>query len=78
MELLLIIEKVLVFVGGIYKMENENPKEKFLNLLLNIVFNFEKETGVEINNICFNRADTTQTGDLCLKSLITEIQMEMK
>jgi len=56
----------------------KNPKEKFLNLLSNIVQNFEEETGCEINNIHFERISTAEKGDFLHKTIITDTDLEIK
>lgn len=56
----------------------KNPKEKFLNLLLNIVSNFEEETGTDIHNIHFKRVIDKEIGEFYSPSLITDIEMEIK
>lgn len=59
-------------------MADKNPKDKFLNLLSNIVFNFEEETGVEIKNIHFDRAKRQGIGQISSSSLIYKIRMEIR
>ena len=55
-----------------------NPKEKFKNSLLNIVSNFEEETGVEIKNIHFERINTSKLHSWLDISQIIKIQFDLK
>jgi len=54
-----------------------NLKEKFAKELLNIVNDFEKETGVNIKNINFERVNTTRVDRPFQESTISQIEMKM-
>ena len=60
-------------------MDKKTPREKFTNRLLDIVSDFEKETGVEIHSIDFPmRIHTDVIGEFGIKSRIAEIEFKLK
>ena len=56
----------------------ENPKEKFLIKLFDIVKIFEVETGTEIKNIQFERTAVDVYSCGCKKTVIHEIKLELR
>jgi len=54
------------------------PKEKFIRDLYNLVSDFEGKTGAEIFKIEFSRIKTTEAGDLCDTTAITNCNLEMR
>jgi hypothetical protein len=55
--------------------DNMNPKEKFLEEFIALVGKFENETGVEIDNIRFERINTSTRGTITEE---TRIRNEVK
>ena len=55
-----------------------NPKEKFLKEFIALVGKFENETGVEIDNIRFERINTSTKGTITEETTITKIELEMR
>jgi len=55
------------------------PKDLFLSEILEVVGKFQRETGIEVHNINFpNRIDDTLMGNIGIKTVITEIRLELK
>ena len=59
-------------------MSEKNPKEKFIEKLLDIMYEFENATGAEIETINIQRIREEFIGDFVPKSIIRSIELGMK